>query len=89
MDKQTHQKFMDNTMLMGRPSVQEERDFKRCLTIFAKDLGLKVNPEKSQIFFFNTPGVTQRNIIRILGFSMGSLPSKYIGPHLDENIRKV
>ena len=58
MDKQTHQQFVDDAMLMGHPSVQEARDFKRCLTLFAKALGLEVNPEKSQVFFFNTPRVT-------------------------------
>ena len=55
-------------MLMGNPSVQEAGSYKTSLVTFAKVSGLEVNPEKSQIFFFNTPLITQRNIGRIMGF---------------------
>ena len=58
MDAQTHQQFIDDTMLMGHPSVQEARSFKKCLTLFTKALGLVVNPNKSQIFFMNTDRIT-------------------------------
>ena len=68
MDKQTHQKFVDDTMLMEHPSVQEERAFKTSLVTFAKASGLEVNPEKSHILFFNSLLITQRNIGMILGF---------------------
>jgi len=34
---------------------------------------------KSQVFFFHTPPITQASIARILGFSITSLPSKYMG----------
>ena len=43
MDAQTHQQFVYDTMLMGHPSVQEERSFKSYLNIFAKASGLAVN----------------------------------------------
>ena len=76
MDKQTHQQFLDDTMLMGHPSVQEVRAFKTSLVTFAKASGLEVNMEKSHIFFFNSPLITQRNIGRILGYQKGSLPTK-------------
>ena len=66
-------------MLMGHPSVQEACSFKKILDLFARASGLVVNPNKSQVFFFNTPPSTQRNILRILGFSRGSFPSKYLG----------
>ena len=68
MEKKTHQQFVDDTMLMGNPSVQEARAFKYCLVTFAKASGLEVSTEKSQLFFFNAPLITQRNIERILGF---------------------
>ena len=35
-DKITYQKFVDDTMLMGHPSVQEVRDFMKGLTMFSK-----------------------------------------------------
>ena len=52
---QTHQQFVDDTMLMGHPLVQEAQSFKKCLDPFARASGLAVNPNKSQVFFVNTP----------------------------------
>ena len=79
MDKQTHQQFVDGTMLMGHPSIQEARAYKTSLVTFSKASGLEVNLEKSQISFFNTLLITQRNIGIILGFQKGMLPTKYMG----------
>ena len=79
MAPQTHKQFVDDTMLMGHPSVQEAQSFKNSLNLFAKASGLDVNPNKSQVFFVNTAPATQRNILQILDFSEGSLPSKYLG----------
>ena len=79
MDPQTHQQFVDDTMLKGHPLVQEARSFKKSMTLFAKASGLALNPNKSQVFFLNTTPATQRNIIWILGFSRGTMPSKYLG----------
>ena len=39
--------------------------------------GLEVNKDKSQVYFFNTSNITKRNILRILEFLEGELPSKY------------
>ena len=47
MEKQTHQQFMDDTMLMGHPSVQEARAFKKRLRLFIEALGLEFNADKS------------------------------------------
>ena len=82
MESQTHQQFMDETMLMGHPSVQEARSFKKCPPLFAKDSGLAVKPNKSQIFFMSTDIITQRNLTRIFGFTKGTMPSKYLGIRL-------
>ena len=71
---------------MGYPLVQEARAFKSCLVAFAKASGLEVSPEKSQVLFFNTPLITQRNIGRILGFQKGRLPTKYLGVLLGQKI---
>ena len=46
VDKHAHQQFMDDMMLMGHPSVQEVRDLKRSVNLFAKDLGIVVNVDK-------------------------------------------
>ena len=44
---QTHQQFVDDTMLMGHPSVQEAHSFKKILDLFARASGPTVNPNKS------------------------------------------
>ena len=90
MDPQTHQQFVDDNMLVGPSSVQEARGIKDCLNTFLEASGLEINKEKSQTYFFNTPRITKRNILRILEFSEGSLPSKYLGAPLAEStIRQI
>lgn len=84
MHAQTHQQFVDDTMLMGMAYVHEAKAIKHMLEAFKRASGLEVNKDKSQIFYFNTPLVTHRNITRILKFSAGTLPSKYLGAPLLE-----
>eukprot|EP00253_Pinus_taeda_P011612 PITA_11612 len=69
-------------MLFGHSSVQEARTLNAVLDNFSKASGALINKVKSQIFFFNTPPTSQRAIARILGFSVASLPSKYLGAPL-------
>ena len=46
----SHQQFVDDTMLMGYPSVQEASRFRKCLDQFCNASGLEVNAQKSQVF---------------------------------------
>jgi len=78
----SHQQFVDDNMVFGHPSVQEARSLKSILTDFSEASGALINKVKSQIFFFNTPPTTQKAIARILGFSIATLPSKYLGSPL-------
>ena len=55
------------------------QSFKMSLTLFVKASGLAVYPNKSQVYFLNTAPVTQRNIMGIVGFQRGMIPSKYLG----------
>ena len=55
MDSQTHQQFVDDTMLIWVSFVRQERAIKDTLESFKRDSGLKVNKDKSHIFYFNTP----------------------------------
>ena len=75
MDLQTHQWFIDDNMLMGPSSVQEARGIKKGLDTFLEANGVEINKEKSQVYFCNTLKVTSRNILRILEFTEGHLPS--------------
>eukprot|EP00253_Pinus_taeda_P004449 PITA_04449 len=56
----------------------EARLLKSILSIFSDASSALINRVKSQIFFFNTPVTTQKAIGRILGFTIASLPSKYL-----------
>eukprot|EP00253_Pinus_taeda_P026927 PITA_26927 len=84
----SHQQFVDDNMIFGYPSVQEARALNSLLLLFSKASGTLINSVKSQIFFFNTHPTTQRAIARILGFSIASLPSKYLGAPLFAYARK-
>ena len=84
MQVQTHQQFVDDTMLMGLASVREAKGIKCMLEAFKRASGLEVNKGKSQIFYFNTPPNIHGHITRILEFPEGSFPSKYLGaPHME------
>lgn len=50
----THQQFLDRTILMGDPSVQEALAFKRILNDFMLASSIEIEPNKSQDLFFNT-----------------------------------
>ena len=69
-------------MLMGHPSVQEAQSFKKSLNLFAKASVLVVIPNKSQVLFMNTAPNVKRDIVRILGFFLGVIHSKYLGAPL-------
>eukprot|EP00253_Pinus_taeda_P007787 PITA_07787 len=84
----SHQQFVDDNMIFGYPSVHEARTLNSLLSLFSKSSGTLINKAKSQIFFFNTHPTTQRAIASILGFSIASLPSKYLGAPLFEFARK-
>lgn len=49
---------------------------------------MKINKAKSQLFFFHTPTVTKASIARILGFSITTLPSKYLSAPLTDSSLK-
>ena len=50
----THQQFVDDTMMQGIPTVKEARAIKHILNDFAMAAGTKVSLNKSKVFFFNT-----------------------------------
>jgi len=84
----SHQQFVDDTMLFGHPLTQEAKALKKIISLFSEAFGTSINASKSQLFFFNTPASTQRNITRNLGFSIAMLPSKYLGaPLLDSALK--
>lgn len=81
----THQQFVDDTMLMGAPTVQEARTISKVLKTFSEASGMEINLTKSKFFFFNTSIPVQRNLSRILNIQKNSLPTKYLGLPLSEH----
>lgn len=63
-------------------SAQDIKTIKKILNDFMEASGMLVNGEKSNIYFFNTKILVQRHLARILGFFIGSLPSKYLSAPL-------
>eukprot|EP00253_Pinus_taeda_P008458 PITA_08458 len=84
----SHQQFVDDNMIFGYSSIQEARSLNSLLNNFSVASGACINRIKSQILFFNTHPSTQRAIARILGFSIASLPSKYLGAPLLDSAQK-
>jgi hypothetical protein len=84
----SHSQFVDDTLLMGTPTVREANSILQILQTFSEASGLDCNKDKSLIFFFNTPPPVQRHISDLLGFQRSSLPSKYLGiPLIDNALR--
>eukprot|EP00253_Pinus_taeda_P022384 PITA_22384 len=78
----THQQFVDDTMLHGTPTVKEATAYRDILHLFSRASGMEINFSKSTIFFFNTHQAVQSHLSRLLGFKIGSLPSRYLGAPL-------
>lgn len=54
MTPQTHQQFVDDTMLMGVDLVREAKAIKNMMDTFKQASGRQINKGKSHLFFFNT-----------------------------------
>eukprot|EP00253_Pinus_taeda_P013455 PITA_13455 len=78
----THQQFVDDTMLHGSPTVKEAVAYRDILDLFSQASGMEINFSKSTIFFFNTLPTVQTHLSQLLGFRIGSLPSRYLGAPL-------
>jgi hypothetical protein len=75
----SHSQFVDDTLLMNSPTAKEAQKINSILSDFTEASGMTLNPDKSKLFFFNTPITVQLHISRILGIPRSSLPSKYLG----------
>jgi len=85
----SHSQFVDDTLMVGSPTVQEAHKILHILQTFCDASGMDINRDKSHIFFFNTPIPVQLHITTILDFTCRSLPSKYLGILLDFTRRSL
>jgi exonuclease III len=75
----SHSQFVDDTLLLNSPTVQEATKLNSILSDFSEASGMALNLEKSKLYFFNTPPPVQRHISRLMGIPRSSLPSNYLG----------
>lgn len=73
------QQFVDDTFLFGRYSVMEAKGWKILLVDYAEASGQRINYEKRNIYFFNTPKDLQLKILSILGCKVAALSRTYLG----------
>ena len=74
LEPQTHQQFVDDTMLMGPSMVQEARGIKEGLDTFMEAIGLEINKTKSQVYFFNTSKIMKKEYFKNFGLLEGHAP---------------
>lgn len=79
----SHLFFADDLVLMGKANVTTARTIRNILDKFCHASGLKLNLEKSKVFFSKAGGHNfKRSISRILGFGQTANLGKYLGVHL-------
>ncbi|GLJ14706.1 hypothetical protein SUGI_0238400 [Cryptomeria japonica] len=83
----THQQFADDTMLFGKSSLAEAKQFKEIMLNYTRALGLEVNMHKSEIYIINTSEVEAKKICRLIRFKKGMFPCKYLGLSMDRGVR--
>lgn len=71
--------FADDIMCFCRGDAVSPLIMKEYITEFADTSGLRVNLQKSQVFFCGVNCQVKENLIDQLGFSEGKLPIKYLG----------
>lgn len=82
-----HQQYADDIVLLGKSTVQEAVGFNIILQLYTEASGQKVNKEKSEIYFINTPSKIEDRICGIMGYRKGKFPCKYLGISLEKNSR--
>ena len=75
----SHGQFVDDTIFMGKAEMKEARNQKQAINLYSSASGQLVNWNKSVVYFINTPIQRQNKIAKILGCSIWSLPSSYLG----------
>ena len=77
--KLTHVCFADDIFLFSSGTSSSVQVIMDELNKFERYSGLQVNKQKSVVFLSGVNGEVRNDILNITGFSMGSLPLKYLG----------
>lgn len=88
IDNTTHQQFVDDTILLGVNSREEAKKIEIIINNYTKASGQKINPEKSKIFFLNTPIEEENFIFHYLGYKKGTFPCKCLSILLEKGSKQ-
>lgn len=77
--KLSHLCFADDLILLCHGSYDSALALKKAIDDFSAISGLKANPLKSNIFLTSVPPDIKQQIVDLFGYSMGSLPIRYLG----------
>lgn len=73
----THQQFVDDNTLYGKPTLKQAKQFGSILEEFQQASGTLINGDKSNNFFFNTHPRVQKHLARTLGKSFCKKRTNY------------
>ena len=75
----SHQKFVDDSIVMGEAFVRNARNIKKALEDYGHASGQIINWNKSVIYFINVNDNRKNKIKRIIGCQIGTLLGSYLG----------
>ncbi|XP_059070509.1 uncharacterized protein LOC131860151 [Cryptomeria japonica] len=74
----SHQQFVDDSIIMGKASMQDSRSLKKVLDSYGTTTGQLINWSKGFVYFINTLKRRQIKMSNILGCQLGNLPASYL-----------
>jgi hypothetical protein len=86
----SHSQFVDDTLIMNAPTMQEEIKLISILSHFNESSGTTFNLAKLGLFFFNTLVEIQHHLSQIMNTPFCTLPFLYLGlPLYDSETRNI
>lgn len=75
----SHQQFVDDTLLFGEASMGEAGLWKKLLNDYADVFGQCINYEKSKVYFFNIDQQIRDKVNFFVGCQEAKFPDTYLG----------
>ncbi|GAA0184586.1 reverse transcriptase [Lithospermum erythrorhizon] len=75
----THLSFADNMILLVSADMRSFQVVKETLRVFVELTGLKLNCDKSKVYFGSTPQLLRDQLCKFMDMFEGVLPMKYLG----------